>query len=278
MSTAPDQQEDPVRSVGHRGRVGDEVLTPDPVDRVQVGERLEGIRVGEGAEVDDVELAGVQRGAVGDEVEDVLAGLPERLVVARFEHRSGFVERRQHRADLLLERALDPVAPDLGFPDGQQVAELLAHLGDDRVLVDGSVRDLLDRGVRVQRAHHGQQRDGEARQQHSPQPAPQAGAGTSCGSDVARSPIGRGADGLTAVRPLSRWYGPETARDDPRASALFTQKTLQSRRVRSDEASMRLVDLPPKVSRDVLGYPISELCLYAGSDAGVGGGAYATSP
>ena len=167
------QQEDPVRSVGHRGRVGDEVLTPDPVDHVQVGERLEGVSVGEGAEVDDVELAGVQCGAVVDEVQDVLAGLPERLVVARFEHRPRFVERRQHRADLLLERALDPVAPDLRFPDGQQVTELLAYLGDDRMLVDGSVGDLLDGGVRVQRAHHGQNRHGEARQQHSPQPAPQ---------------------------------------------------------------------------------------------------------
>ena len=173
MSTAPTSNEDPVRSVGHGGRVGDEVLASDPVDRVQVGERLEGVRVGEGTEMDDVELAGVQRSAVGDEVEDVLAGLPERLVVARIEHRLGLVVRRQHRADLLFERALDPVAPDLRFPDGQQVAELLADLGDDRVLVDGLVGDVLDRGVRVQRAHHGQQRDGEARQQHSPQPAAQ---------------------------------------------------------------------------------------------------------
>ena len=111
MSTTATSSEDPVRPVGHGRRVVDEVLASDLVDRVQVGERLEGVGVGEGAEVDDVELAGVQRRAVVDEVEHVLAGVPERLVIARVEHRSGFVERRQHRSDLLLERALDPVVP-----------------------------------------------------------------------------------------------------------------------------------------------------------------------
>src|SRR4030095_9719336 len=91
-------------------------------------------------------------------------------------------------------------------------------------------------------------------------------------SDVARSPIGRGADGLTNGRPLSRWFGLETMGDDTPARQWCTKKTFQSHRVRSDEASMRLVDLPPKASRDVLGYPILNfVCTTAAMPASAAG-------